>query len=112
MVPRDEAVIAQSKHPLSQLSSPLALRVEVPSEPSVVAAITAASRQCSYVLWRIRGSIGVIRPRARLSSMAFAPASARPSARGAASICNPTGRPLVVNPHGIEMAGQLTRVNA
>ena len=59
-----------------------------------------------------RGSIGVAPRRPRISSSTFAPASSPASPRGAATICNPTGRPDAVKPHGKDSAGQHANVMA
>jgi hypothetical protein len=59
-----------------------------------------------------RGSMGVMRRNPSMSSISLAPASTLASARGGPTICKPTGRSSLVNPHGRDNAGQHTSVIA
>lgn len=54
----------------------------------------------------MRGSIGVVPFCPKISSNSFALESSRPSARGRAAICKPTGKFSRVNPHGNDKAVQ------
>src|ERR1700674_1737824 len=59
-----------------------------------------------------RGAIGVRGLTSSMSSMNFAPASRRASARGGATICKPTGNCSAVNPQGSDSALQQASVIA